>query len=388
MKLTDYRQPDENALSHSRHLQQVICEEIQSSGAIPFDRFMELALYAPGLGYYAAGSHKFGAAGDFITAPELSALFSRCLANQCQQVLSITGGSILEFGAGSGAMAADILQQLQKLNCLPEKYWILDLSPDLKLRQLETLQSRVPDLLERVEWIEQLPVNFDGVVLANEVIDAMPVSIFKKTNDEVLEQFVDCEEGELKPIWNKANQELNSAVENIEQNNGVLPDNYVSEINARVDGWLTSLDDCLGQGAVFLIDYGYTAKEYYMPERNMGTLICHYQHQAHDDPLMLVGLQDVTASVDFSAVANKAQALGFITAGYTTQAHFLMANGIEQMIMETSPEDSESFYQVTQAVKRLMMPSEMGERFKVLGLQKNFTQELQGFAVRNFKDRL
>jgi SAM-dependent MidA family methyltransferase len=388
MKLNDYRQPDEIALSLSQRLQQVICDEISSHGTIPFDRFMELALYAPGLGYYAAGSHKFGASGDFITAPELSPLFSRCLANQCQQILSETGGSILEFGAGSGVMAADILKQLQQLQSLPEKYFILDLSPDLKQRQLETLQARVPELLDRVEWLNQMPKKFDGVVVANEVIDAMPVSVFKTGTDQVFEQYVDCVENNLELTWRPASLQLQQAVENIQRHNGRLPENYLSEVNARVDGWLAGLSECMGQGAVLLIDYGYTAKEYYMAERNMGTLLCHYQHQAHDDPLMLVGLQDITASVDFSDVASKARVQGFSIAGYTTQAHFLMANGIEQMILETSPEDSENFYRVSQAVKRLMMPSEMGERFKVLGLQKNMSSALSGFSVRNFQDRL
>ena len=388
MKLTDYRQPDADGLAHSQRLQEFICGEVQANGPMPFDRFMELALYAPGLGYYAAGSHKFGAAGDFITAPELSSLFSRCLANQCQQVLSLSGGSILEFGAGSGVMAADILFQLEKMDSLPEKYFILDLSPDLRQRQERTLQSKVPGLLKRVEWLDQLPGDFDGVILANEVIDAMPVSVFKKSSEDVLEQFIDCDNNQLEVTWHQAGPGLKSAVENIEQKHGALPDEYVSEINARVDGWLTSLAESMNSGAVLLIDYGYTAGEYYMPERKMGTLICHYQHQAHDDPLMLVGLQDITANVDFSAVAAKSHDCGFELAGYTTQAHFLIANGIESMIMETSPEDKEKFYKVSQAVKRLMMPSEMGERFKVLGLKKNLSLELKGFSVRDFKDRL
>ena len=195
-------------------------------------------------------------------------------------------------------------------------------------------------------------------------------------------------ENSLELAWHPASLQLQQAVENIQTHYGRLPENYLSEVNARVDGWLAGLSECLGQGAVLLLDYGYTAKEYYMAERNMGTLLCHYQHHAHDDPLMLVGLQDITASVDFSDVASKACAQGFSIAGYTTQAHFLMANGIEQMILETSPEDSENFYRVSQAVKRLMMPSEMGERFKVLGLQKNMSSALSGFSVRNFQDRL
>ena len=380
--------PDEAALAHSEQLQSLIRKEIKQSGVMPFDRFMELALYAPGLGYYTAGSQKFGEAGDFVTAPEISSLFSQCLANQCAQVLSETGGSLLEFGAGSGIMAAHVLKQLEQLKCLPEHYYILDLSPDLKSRQQQTINKLAPHLYERVIWLDRLPDKFTGVMLGNEVLDAMPVSLFRKQDGQVLEQCVDDIDGQLQPVWRTAPETLLKAVRRLEQRYGDFEDGYTTEINLRLQGWLQTLSASLQQGAIVLIDYGYSGNEYYHPDRSMGTLICHYRHRAHDDPFKLIGLQDITANVDFTAVHQSAGDAGLQLAGYTTQANFLMATGLESLLAAYSPEDSETFLRITQGVKVLMMPTQMGERFKVIGLSKNFDRPLQGFSVRDMGDRL
>lgn len=375
-------------LAHSQALQALMHDEIAANAGMSFDRFMELALYAPGLGYYTAGSQKFGAAGDFVTAPEISSLFSQCLANQCAQILQVTGGDILEFGAGSGVMAANILQQLERLQSLPGHYFILDLSPDLKSRQLKTIEQIVPHLLERVIWLEAMPENFSGVMLGNEVLDAMPVSVFKMRADQVYEQYVDVIDNELRPVWREASDLLTAAVHRLQSRGMVFSDGYTSEINLRLSGWISSLADSMQKGAVLLIDYGYTAKEYYHAERSMGTLICHYQHRAHDDPFKLIGLQDITANVDFSAVKEAAEKAGISLAGYTTQANFLLSSGLESLVSEYSPEDSENFLRITQGVKVLMLPSQMGERFKVIGLAKNLDINLQGFSTRDMSDRL
>jgi SAM-dependent MidA family methyltransferase len=387
----DIPAPEAVALQHSERLQQLIRDEIKNKGAMPFERFMQLALYAPGLGYYTAGSHKFGAAGDFVTAPEISPLFSQCLANQCAEVLAQSGGSILEFGAGSGRMAADLLQHLEQIGQLPDSYLILDLSPDLKQRQQQTIAEQVPHLLERVQWIESLPAaGFRGVMLGNEVLDAMPVSVFRKTETGLQEKFVELEdEGQIVASWQAVNSQITDAVTQLEIRLGApLPVGYESEINLSLDGWLQSLADCLQQGAVLLIDYGYAQHEYYHAERSMGTLICHYRHRAHDDVFKFIGLQDITANVDFSAVKRAGEAAGLQLAGYTTQSAFLLGNGLEQLLAQLDPNDTQNFLRTSQAVKVLMMPSEMGERFKVIAFTRDMDARLSGFSMRDFSDRL
>jgi len=393
MKETDIVTADKAAIEHSERLQNVIREEISSTGAMPFDRFMELALYAPGLGYYTAGSQKFGAAGDFVTAPEISALFSQCLANQCAEVLrqvssEVSVADILEFGAGSGIMAAHILLHLEKLACLPQRYLILDLSPDLKQRQQRTIKKLAPHLIEKVIWISELPDSFHGVMLGNEVLDAMPVSIFQKQQDKFMEQVVVVKDNDLSPQWQAVPEQLHLRLRQLEQSYGRFAEGYTSEINLRLDGWIKSLADCLHSGAIILIDYGYAGHEYYHADRNMGTLICHYQHRAHDDPLKLIGLQDITANVDFSAVKQAAEVNGLQVAGFTPQANFLVSSGIETLLSVYDPNDTETFIAISQGVKVLMLPSEMGERFKVIGLVKGIDQALSGFNMRDLSDRL
>jgi SAM-dependent MidA family methyltransferase len=381
--------PPPEAQAHSGKLQSLIRDEIEAVGGhIGFDRFMELALYAPGLGYYSAGSHKLGEAGDFVTAPEISALFSRCLARQCAEVLGgIGGGDILEFGAGSGVMAADILAELEQLGCLPEQYFILELSADLRQRQQQTIETKVPQLAGRVAWLETLPEEgFSGVVLANEVLDAMPVHRFVLHNGQPHELCV---------VWNGQGFVLEEGAPDAAlftrlkklQQEYALPDGYSSEINLRAEEWVQSLGSVLQQGVVLLIDYGFPQREFYHPQRHEGTLMCHYRHRAHGDALRLVGLQDITAHVDFTAVAEAALEANLGVRGFTNQANFLIANGLMELL---SGDEGGMQEQLTLAaqVKRLTMPGEMGELFKVMALTRGWEGGLRGFSLRDDRGKL
>ncbi len=377
--------------SHSDQLTQVIRNEIDNAGgAIPFDRFMELALYAPSLGYYVAGQRKFGATGDFITSPEISPIFAHCLARQSQQILKqLPTGELLEFGAGSGILAADLLAELERLGSLPEYYLILDISPDLRLRQQETLQQKVPHLLSRVQWIDRLPEQFCGIIIANEVLDAMPVQRFRIGDEWIEEEFITYNnQGEFTTLYKPA--DTPGLIQRIDEINNLqpLPVGYLSEVNQRATSWIRALAASLQQGAVFLIDYGYPQRELYLPERSTGTLMCHFQHRAHDDPFKLVGLQDITAYVDFSAIADTAHEAGLRVDGFATQAHFLMSCGLEQILAKSDPDDLINHLELMQGVKKLTLPSEMGERFKVLGLSRDLEEEPIGFSLMNMLDHL
>ncbi|KAF0192320.1 MAG: hypothetical protein FD165_945 [Gammaproteobacteria bacterium] len=385
-------EPDAEALAHSRRLEAVIRREIEDRGGyIDFARFMELALYAPGLGYYSAGLPKFGAAGDFVTAPELSPLFARCVARQCAQVLALLGGGdVLEAGAGTGLLASGVLQQLQALDCLPDRYFILETSADLRERQRRCLQELPADLAARVQWLDSLPPGqFRGVVLANEVLDAMPVQRFRRTSSGVDELMVAVADDRL--VWYAVpahNPRLVERVAGIEQAIGArLPEGYESELHLAAEGWIASVADSLEAGMVLIVDYGYPRREYYHPERSSGTLRCHYRHHAHDDPLRLVGLQDITSHVDFTAVAETAVAAGMGVAGYTTQAYFLFATGITAFAQEGEKNDRQRLA-TAQQIKRLTMPGEMGEVFKVIALTKGIHEPLTGFQWRDLRQKL
>lgn len=356
-----------------------------AGGALPFDRFMELALYAPGLGYYVAGSRKFGAEGDFVTAPEISPLFGRALARQCAQVLEQSGGDILEFGAGTGAMAADILAQLADDGCLPERYLILELSPELRDRQQRLLHQRLGEQSRRVHWLDALPAQFAGVMLGNEVLDAMPVQRFRLTDNGVEEAFVRSADPGFAWDWRRpVSPGLERAVAAVR---GDLPSGYVSEINLRLGPWMASIGQTLQRGALLLIDYGYSTTEYYHPERDGGTLLCHHRHRAHDDPLALPGLQDITANVDFSAVARAGTEAGLTLAGYSTQAHFLLGCGLDALL-GAGGGDPAARLDLLQGVKQLTLPTAMGERFKAIGFTRDIAPALRGFAMRDLRDRL
>ncbi len=384
--------PGPDAQAHSERLIQLIQQQIAAAGgALPFDQYMESALYAPGLGYYTAGARKFGEAGDFITAPESSPLFAGCLAHQCQQVLEqLHGGSLLEVGAGSGIMAADLLLALERLSMLPDHYLILELSPDLKKRQHETLSHKAAHLLPLVTWVDTLPgPGFRGVVVANELLDAMPVSRFRLDNGVLFEQAVRWQNEKFSPDWvAPVTDGLVAAVEPVLKLLGSDVDDFESEVNLRLDPWLNALGEMVTAGAVILIDYGHPRGEYYHPQRSRGTLMCYYRHRAHDNPYAVPGLQDITAHVDFTAVAEAGLRAGFSLAGYTTQAYFLMATGLDQLMAQSDPSDVKAHMVLAQGVKRLTLPSEMGEQFKVIGFSKGLDVALQGFSMRDFCERL
>ncbi len=382
--------PDAFAQAHSRALFEVIADEIEAEGgSISFARFMALALYAPGLGYYAAGAQKFGEAGDFVTAPEISPLFSHCLAHQAAQVLrALDGGDILEYGAGSGVMALEILRELARIDCLPGHYYIIELSADLRQRQQQRLRENLPQLSERVVWLEALPdVPINGVVFANEVLDAMPVNLFEVQGAGLQEVKVILGEQGLTYALSEAGEPL-ASVATLTELAKQRSDGYRSEYSAAVGPWLQSMAGALGEAAVFLIDYGYPQHEFYHPQRSGGSLMCHYRHRSHADPLILLGLQDITAHVDFTQVAEEAHRAGFDVSGFTSQAYFLMSLGLTERLADNDPDDIKQQMLIAQQVKKLTMPNEMGELFKVIALQKGLALPLQGFMMNDQRGRL
>lgn len=372
--------------AHSRRLAHRIWEEIDVCGGwLSFERFMEMALYEPGLGYYSAGASKFGVSGDFVTAPEVSPLFSRCLATQCGEILQqVGGGAILEFGAGSGVMAADLLNELAAQRCLPERYLILEVSADLRERQRELVRARAPAHAARVEWLDRLPQEFRGVVLANEVLDALPVQRFRIRGEQINSLGVTWQLGRLDWSETHASAELEAAVRRIETNLGErLPDGYTSEINMRLAPWIGGVASVLREGVALFIDYGLPQRQYYRSERRAGTLLCHFRHRFHDNPLINVGVQDIGAWVDFTAVAEAAVAADLKVAGFATQAHFLIGNGLEQLLAPADGQELAARVQLARQAMLLTLPGEMGERFKVIGLSRGFDQPLRGFGVRD-----
>ena len=296
----------------------------------------------------------------------------------------------MEFGAGSGVLAADILLELKQLGSLPTRYLILELSPDLKARQRETLEQKAPDLLDRVEWLSAMPdADFHGVVLANELLDAMPVNRFRIEQGKILEQFVGWRDDQLNSEWfEPVAPGLIPSVGNLQNLLGSDCSDYESEVNLRAAPWLEAISRFFTAGLLLLIDYGYTRAEFYHPQRDRGTLMCYYRHRAHPDPLFLPGLQDLTAHVDFTAVAEAGVAAGFSLAGYTTQAYFLMGTGLDELVAASDPTDILPHMNLVQEVKRLTLPSAMGERFKVLGLGKKLNGPLAGFSMRDMCERL
>lgn len=376
--------PDES--THSERLVGRICDAIDVAGGwISFERFMEMALYEPGLGYYSAGATKLGGEGDFVTAPEISSLFSRCLANQCVQVLeSVTNGHILELGAGSGVMAADVLSELDRQGKTPERYLILEVSADLRERQRALLQQRVPQLMERIQWLDRLPEEFRGVLLANEVLDALPVQRFRIRGLQVNQLGVTWQLGRLDWSEVHADAALEAAVREIEFNLGEpFADGYTSEINLRLNSWIAGIAASMRAGVALFVDYGLPRRQYYAASRRDGTMLCHFRHRFHDDPLINVGVQDIGAWVDFTAVAEAAIAAGMSVAGYTTQAHFLIGTGIEQFLAPKGDDELATRLQLARQAMLLTLPGEMGERFKVIGLAKGVQVPLRGFSVRD-----
>ncbi len=364
--------------------------EIRAAGGwLPFARFMELALYAPGLGYYSAGSTKFGPAGDFVTAPEISALFGGCVARQCAQALHTVGGEIVEFGAGTGRMAATLLQSLAELGSLPERYSILEVSADLADRQKALLAGLPAVLRERVQWLHALPDRpVRGVIIANEVLDALPVERFviRDGRAHPLGVSIDSARGNGTPagfIWRAdigrtCHEELIGALP-------PLPDGYASEVGSNIRPWITAVSQSLERGLILLFDYGLPRAHYYHPQRTQGTLRCHFRQRAHDDPFINIAVQDITAWVDFTTVAEAADASGLGVSGFATQAAFLLGSGIEEQMACVDPTER---IRLAGEARRLLMPGEMGEAFKAMALTRGYDEPLRGFAHQDLRASL
>ncbi len=374
--MSDLPAPSAEALAHSEKLIALIRGEIAANaGWIPFARYMELALYAPGLGYYTAGARKLGREGDFITAPEMTPLYGQTLARQVVQVLESGLDQILEIGAGSGALAASLLTELEHLGQLPRNYYILEVSPDLRERERDLLAQKVPQLLERVIWLNRLPTLYQGVIIANEVLDAMPVHLVRIDAAGVEETGVSLKDEAFAWAWRPAAAQLRSAAAALQ-----LPEGYQTEIQLVARGFVSTLAHAMARGVILLIDYGFPAHEYYHAQRSEGTLMCHYRHRAHADPFFLPGLQDITSHIDFSAVAQAGTDAGLELLGYTGQAQFLINCGITDIMPRIPPEDTMAYAPQAAAAQQLLSPAEMGELFKVIALGKDYAAPLIGFA--------
>lgn len=385
--------PSDEAMDISHELSQKIRTYIKRHGTIPFSRFMELALYTPGLGYYAGDLPKIGRTGDFTTAPEISPIFSRCLARQAAQGLQLLDTkNLVEFGAGRGIMARDVIQELEDQQTEWHRYYIIELSADLRHQQEETLSQLPDNLRSKIVWLERLPTQpMEAVILANEVLDAMPFERLKLEPHEasLAKVRVNPETDQFEWFYERiTDQRIQRMV------NGILhmigepkEQGYFTEINLHIEPWLKSISDWLSKGLILLVDYGYSRREYYQPARRMGTLRCHYQHLAHDNPFFYPGLQDITAHVDFTNVAEAGFDAGFKIAGFTTQANFLMGSGLMEMSADPQLEITESI-KIAQQIKTLTLPDEMGETFKTMALTKHLDAPLIGFSVRDLRHTL
>ena len=369
--------PSTADIEHSHRVAARVAAEIERAGGwIPFDRYVELVLYEPELGYYAAGTRKFGdsaSGGDFVTAPEISPLFAQALAAQFAQLFTHVPARIVEFGAGSGVLAADLIAALEKRGVELERYSIVEISPDLQRRQRDRLQRA------NVEWLTEPPVGFEGAMLANEVLDVMPFKLFVKRADVIVERGVVNQKGGFAFDERPAGPDLAAAVAAIESEHGDLPDGFASEVNLVAESWMRSSADWLARGALLVIDYGFPQREYYHPHRLMGTMMCHFRHHAHSDPLWMPGLNDVTAHVNFSAMASAAHAAELSVLGYTSQAHFLLNCGVLDQLHVNFPDERQRIRQ-TGGLHRLISEAEMGELVKVLCVGRDIDDTLIGFA--------
>jgi len=365
--------PSSDALAASQALQRTIAAEIaDQGGAIPFSRFMELALYAPHLGYYSGGAAKLGHDGDFTTSPEISPLFGATLARAAAAIMAQSGPNIIEFGAGTGKLAHDVLTTLAGLGVAVDSYTIIELSGELRARQQEALKS-----FPQVRWVTGFPDAFRGVVLANEVLDAMPVELVVRDGGRWRRQMVTVDEGRFVFVPGEPDAALLEQIARQIPDADALQDGYLTEVHPVACGFMRSLAQMFdgGKGAALLVDYGFPAREYYFDERTSGTLMCHYRHHAHPDPFYLPGLQDITAHVDFTAMALAAHGAGLDVLGYMSQAAFLLASGIGDLLLRTDPEDALHYLPQSKAVQKLVSPAEMGELFKVLIVGTGVTVE-------------
>src|ERR1700722_1110055 len=376
---------------HYALMHNFLAEQIAASaGWVSFERFMDMALYAPGLGYYSAGAHKLGVGGDFTTAPEVSRLFGACVARQCAEVLSALGtGHILEIGAGSGRLAADVLLRLESLGQLPAHYWILEISADLRDRQRRHLAGCLPHLQERIRWLDRPPGNsFDGVVLANEVLDALPVKRFRWHSSRVEEFGVVIREGRL--VWGArgADETVAEACGRLAQAGGGWDEGYISEYCPRLAAWTHGITRALRAGAALWFDYGLPRSQYYLPERYEGILMCHFRHRAHGDPFLYPGLQDITAWVDYTSLAEASRAAGFTLHGFSTQSYFLAGLRVDREMHAIAGDDANQFARLANQARQLMLPGEMGERFKAMVWLRGLEVPLSGFALQDLRHTL
>jgi SAM-dependent MidA family methyltransferase len=383
------------ALAHSQGLVQALHQHIRANhGVIPFSRFMELALYAPGMGYYSAGARKFGADGDFITSPELGSVFAQCVAEASAKIFQQLHGDTIffELGGGSGAFAEEALKHFSSLNIMPTRYCILEPSADLRERQQQRLKEKLPnDLFLRCEWLNgPFESKWQGVLFANEVLDALPTPRFVIHEGEVFEEMVALNtHDQFIRVQQPADALLRAAVRHIERDTETtFADAYQSEVLPQLPYWIQAVGGLIEKGVMLFIDYGYPRREYYLPERREGTLVCHYRHHAHNDPFYLPGLQDITAFVDFTAVAEAGIHAGFELSGYCSQSSFLIGNGLQEVMQKILTIDDEATrYRLHQEIKKLSLPGEMGERFQAIGFQRDV--EFSGaFSFNNLSRRL
>ena len=384
-------EPSESALVVSNELRDYIRRALAKHGHIGFDDYMQMALYKTGLGYYQAGAVKLGIEGDFITAPELSPMFGSCIARQCSEILENTGGRIFEFGAGSGLLATRILADLEKIGGLPESYEILELSPLMRERQRQTLAQYVPTLLNRVKWLSQLPqAPLDGVILANEILDALPLKCFKTIAGKIYERRVHLVGNEFSWLDAPADPLLSKQVRRVVSRNIINHSSeYVSEINIGVQPWIIDMSRMMRDAVALIIDYGYPRHEYYHPQRSNGTLQCYFRHRKHTDPFRYPGLQDITASVDFTNVAEAVDICDLQILGFSEQANFLLATGLlDEAEQRSSTVNDVGRLRIAHEIKVLTLPTEMGASFKVLAVGKGYNLALSGFKLRDDRRRL
>lgn len=385
---------NENEEAVSNRLRLKLIADIETnSGTISFDQFLQVALYEPGLGYYNSCTKKFGIEGDFITAPEISSLYSKTIARQCGQILNdLGGGDILELGAGTGVMAKDILLSLEKSASLPEHYFILEPSPELRGRQKETIENLAGHLLDHVIWLVSEPeTSFSGVILANEIVDALPFKRIVLEQGKLFEYRVACEDENF--VWQKQENPAIAKLLPDSFSGQSISESYTTEVHSFVPGWLETLSNWLQSGVLLIVDYGESNRDFYHPENTEGSLRCYYRHRVHGDPFINIGLQDITCNVNFSELASFAQQSGMDLLGYTTQTNFLLGCGIEEIFADShiendSEKNQKEYFQKVQQLKTLTMPEEMGERFKFIAFAKNYSQALMGFSFKDLSDRL
>jgi SAM-dependent MidA family methyltransferase len=380
--------PDET--EHENRMRAALEREIAAAGWISFERYMDLALYAPGLGYYSAGARKFGAGGDFVTAPEVSRLFGACVAQQCREVLrDMSDGCVLEIGPGTGRLAVDVLSRLESLDSLPRRYLILEVSADLRERQRGLIARRLPHLLPRVEWLDGPPTApFDGVILANEVLDALPIARFRWHSSACEELGITLSGGRFAWCGRPASAAVTDACRRLAAAAGGWDEGYVSEYCPRLEAWAHTMVSSLRSGAALWFDYGLPRAQYYLAERHEGTLRCHFRQRAFDDPFLHPGLQDITAWVDFTALAEASATAGFELAGFTTQAFFLAAMGIDREMQRLAGGDETQFARLAAEARQLLMPGAMGECFKAMAWTRGLARQLSGFALQDLRHTL